>query len=214
MIKEVCIGNYSDIPRMIKAGANRIELNADLAEGGLTPSFAVIKQSILCAHKYNIPIVVMLRPRGGNFVYTSEEFKIMKDDLQCISLLGADGVAFGCLTPKNLINKPQMSILSQMARINNLDAVMHMAFDEIPSSKQNATIDWLIKNNFKRILTHGGPLKEDINACLSHLKSTISYADNRIEILPGGGINKLNVVSITQQLSVNQAHGTKIVTIN
>ena len=98
MLREVCVENYTDIPRMIEAGADRIELNNDLGAGGTTPSFGVIKQSIKYAHQHQIPVVVMIRPRGGNFVYNDDEFTIMKQDLQVAAILGADGVALGCLT--------------------------------------------------------------------------------------------------------------------
>ena len=84
MLREVCVENYTDIPRMIEAGA-----------GGTTPSFGVIKQSIKYAHQHQIPVVVMIRPRGGNFVYNDDEFTIMKQDLQVAAILGADGVALG-----------------------------------------------------------------------------------------------------------------------
>ena len=105
MLREVCVENYTDIPRMIEAGADRIELNNDLGAGGTTPSFGVIKQSIKYAHQHQIPVVVMIRPRGGNFVYNDDEFTIMKQDLQVAAILGADGVALGCLTADKQLDK-------------------------------------------------------------------------------------------------------------
>lgn len=105
MIKEVCVENFTNVPLLISRGANRIELNNDLASGGTTPSFGVIKKTIQYAHEHNVPVVVMIRPRGGNFVYNADELKIIADDIQMCSLLDADGVAFGCLTENNHLDK-------------------------------------------------------------------------------------------------------------
>ena len=98
MLKEVCVENFTNVPLMIERGAERIELNNDLANGGTTPSFGVIKKTVEYAHKYNVPVIVMIRPRSGNFVYTADELEIMNSDIQMCSLLKADGIAFGCLT--------------------------------------------------------------------------------------------------------------------
>lgn len=213
MLKEACVENFSNIPSVIAAGANRIELNSDLSAGGTTPSFGVIKKSVEYAHEKSTPVVVMIRPRGGDFVYTQDEFQIMKDDLQAVGLLGADGAAFGCLNTNKQLNKTQMSELINMAEFSNLEVVMHMAFDEIPVSNQRDSINWLAKKGVKRILTHGGNLEKPISDNFAHLKELVDWAQNKIEILPGGGITTVNQNKIVQVLGVNQLHGTKVVNL-
>lgn len=210
MIKEVCVENFTNVPLAIKRGANRIELNNDLAAGGTTPSFGVIKKTVKYAHKYNVQVVVMIRPRGGNFVYDADELEMMINDIQICSLLGADGVAFGCLTEDNHLDKFAMKKLISAAHAGNLEVVMHMAFDELTDKEQKETLDWLIKNKVIRVLTHGGTLKKPISDTFYHLKELVVQARDEIEILPGGGITNENVMDVIKQVGVNQAHGTKI----
>lgn len=213
MIKEACVENFSDVPKNIAAGAQRIELNNNLLAGGTTPSFGVIKKTVEYAHRYHVPVVVMIRPRAGNFYYNEEELAIMVNDIQIASLLNADAVTFGCLTKQKLLSKNQMKKLIELANSLKLTVVMHMAFDQINVNDQKATIDWLANMGVQRILTHGGNLNQPISANLGHLKEIIAYAKNKIEILPGGGINVQNAEEIEQELEVNQLHGTKVVTL-
>ncbi|CCI84944.1 copper homeostasis protein CutC [Lactobacillus pasteurii] len=213
MIKEVCVKNFTDIPRMIDAGANRIELNNDLAAGGTTPSFGVIKQSVKYAHNHNVPVVVMIRPRGGNFVYSDEEFEIMENDLQSAGMQNVDGVAFGCLTADNKLDKPKMVRLCQLARELKLDIVLHMAFDEMTHDDKIESLDWLKSQGVKRILTHGGALNTNILDNADNLRELIAHAKGKIDILPGGGITAENYQEVIAALGVDQVHGTKIVSM-
>lgn len=210
MIKEVCVENFTNVPLMIERGANRIELNNDLSVGGTTPSFGVIKKTVEYAHKHDVPVIVMIRPRGGNFVYNEDELEIMINDIQICSLLNVDGVTFGCLTREKHLDKRAMNRLLSVAHIGDLEVVMHMAFDELTDVEQKETIDWLSKNGVKRILTHGGPLNQPISHTLDHLKELVKQAKNKIEILPGGGITNKNIAEIIEQIHVDQVHGTKL----
>lgn len=204
MIKEVCVGDYRSALRALKHGANRLELNADLAQSGITPSIGVIQQTTQLAHQYNVPVIVMVRPRGGNFIYSNDEIEIMRLDAQKIAQVGADGIAIGILTSHRQIQTEQ---LLYVIKDLNIELVFHMAFDEI--SNQKLALQWLIEHNFQRILTHGGPLEQPLN--IKHLQELIEQANNQIQILPGGGVTKKNVADIIRVLDVNQAHGTKIV---
>lgn len=210
MIKEVCVENFTNVPLMIERGANRIELNNDLTVGGTTPSFGVIKKTVEYAHKHDVPVIVMIRPRGGNFVYSEDELEIMINDIQICSLLGVDGVAFGCLTREKHLDKRAMNRLLSVAHAGDLEVVMHMAFDELTNAEQKEAIDWLSQNRVKRILTHGGPLNQPISHTLDHLKEVVKQAKNKIEILPGGGITKANINKIVEQIKIKQVHGTKL----
>ncbi|KJY55434.1 Copper resistance protein [Lactobacillus kullabergensis] len=211
MLKEACVENFYNIPHVIKAGADRLELNNDLALGGTTPSYGVIKKSVTYAENFKIPVVIMIRPRGGDFVYNENEIGIMADDIEASAKLGAQGVAFGCLTNNNQINRIQMKHLITLARSLNVEVVMHMAFDDISNDKQKTELNWLADQGVKRILTHGGKLDKPILATILHLKEIIKWANDRIEILPGGGITTENSNLVSAELNVNQLHGTKIV---
>lgn len=210
MIKEVCVENFTNVPLMIERGANRIELNNDLSVGGTTPSFGVIKKTVEYAHKHDVPVIVMIRPRGGNFVYNEDELEIMINDIQICSLLNVDGVTFGCLTREKHLDKRAMNRLLSVAHAGDLEVVMHMAFDELTNAEQKEAINWLSQNKVKRILTHGGPLNQPISQTLDHLEEVVKQAKNKIEILPGGGITKANVNKIVEQIKIKQVHGTKL----
>ena len=210
MIKEVCVENFTNVPLMIERGANRIELNNDLSVGGTTPSFGVIKKTVEYAHKHDVPVIVMIRPRGGNFVYNEDELEIMINDIQICSLLNVDGVTFGCLTREKHLDKRAMNRLLSVAHAGDLEVVMHMAFDELTNAERKEAIDWLSQNRVKRILTHGGPLNQPISHTLDHLKEVVKQAKNKIEILPGGGITKVNVNKIVEQIKIKQVHGAKL----
>lgn len=211
MLKEACVENFYNIPHVIKAGADRLELNNDLALGGTTPSYGVIKKSVTYAENFKIPVVIMIRPRGGDFIYNENEIGIMADDIEASAKLGAQGVAFGCLTNNNQINRIQMKHLITLAHSLNVEVVMHMAFDDISNDKQKTELNWLADQGVKRILTHGGKLDKPILATILHLKEIIKWANDRIEILPGGGITTENSNLVSAELNVNQLHGTKIV---
>lgn len=211
MLKEACVENFYNIPHVIKAGADRLELNNDLALGGTTPSYGVIKKSVTYAENFKIPVVIMIRPRGGDFVYNENEIGIMADDIEASAKLGAQGVAFGCLTNNNQINRIQMKHLITLARSLNVEVVMHMAFDDISNDKQKTELNWLADQGVKRILTHGGKLDKPILATILHLKEIIKWANDRIEILPGGGITTENRDDIAKKLQLNELHGSKIV---
>ena len=211
MLKEACVENFYNIPHVIRAGADRLELNNDLALGGTTPSYGVIKKSVTYAENFKIPVVIMIRPRGGDFVYNENEIGIMADDIEASAKLGAQGVAFGCLTTNNQINRIQMKHLITLARSLNVEVVMHMAFDDISNDKQKTELNWLADQGVKRILTHGGKLDKPILATILHLKEIIKWANDRIEILPGGGITTENREDIAKKLQLNELHGSKIV---
>ncbi|MEK4670908.1 copper homeostasis protein CutC [Niallia sp. FSL R7-0271] len=208
VIKEFCAENLTNIPAAIKAGAKRIELCDNLAVGGTTPSYGVIKKTVELAHHAGVKVMTMIRPRGGNFEYSSAEAEMMAADIQVCLQLGSDGVVFGCL--KNGWIDEELT-----ARLIDLSAGMeitfHMAFDELAEEDQFRAIDWLAAKKVARILTHGGSPEQTIEENFPHLKQLIEYAANRIIMLPGAGINYQNVEGVLDALQVEEVHGTKIV---
>lgn len=208
LLKEVCIENFTAIPEAIKRGANRFELCDNLAVGGTTVSTGVMEESIHYCQEKHIPVMAIIRPRGGNFVFNDTELKIMATDLIEAKKLGIDGVVLGCLTAEGWIDEEAMELLLDEA--TGLQVTFHMAFDAIPKKQQFEAIDWLVEAGVERILTHGGSADQTMDACLPHLKDLVDYANGRIIILPGGGVHQDNCEMIATKLGVNEVHGTKI----
>lgn len=212
MIKEFCAENFTNIPAAIHAGAKRIELCDNLAVGGTTPSTGVIEETLSYAGEKNIPVMTMIRPRGGDFIYNDTELKIMHTDLIEAKKMGTDGVVFGCLTPSGWLDEEALELLIETAE--GLQITFHMAFDALVKERQFEAIDWLVAHGVDRILTHGGPSGTPISENLSYLQELIEYANDRIIILPGAGITADNVDEVVTTLGVNEAHGTKIVRLS
>lgn len=212
MIKEFCAENYTSIPLAIANGANRIELCDNLAVGGTTPSTGVIEEVLSYANEKSVPVMTIIRPRGGDFVYNDIELKIMHTDLIEAKKLGTDGVVIGCLTPSRWLDEEALEVLIDSAE--GLQITFHMAFDAIPQERQYEAIDWLVEHGVHRILTHGGVAGTNIEDNFAHLKQLIAHADGRVIILPGGGITSENAQVVADALGVHEVHGTKIVPLS
>lgn len=212
MIKEFCAENYTSIPLAIANGANRIELCDNLAVGGTTPSTGVIEEVLSYANEKSVPVMTIIRPRGGDFVYNDIELKIMHTDLIEAKKLGTDGVVIGCLTPSGWLDEEALEVLIDSAE--GLQITFHMAFDAIPQERQYEAIDWLVEHGVHRILTHGGVAGTNIEDNFAHLKQLIAHADGRIIILPGGGITSENAQVVADALGIHEVHGTKIVPLS
>lgn len=202
ILKEACVGNYIEAKRAYENGANRVELCDNLKEGGTTPSYGTV---LLAVETLDLDIFPIIRPRGGSFVFTEEEIRIMEKDIEICKTLGVDGVVIGALTEENEIDEKAIKRLIQKA--GDLNITFHMAFEEIEDKK--AALDKLIGLGIDRILTRGGE-----NSALDNmdaLKELIDYADDRIIILPGGGITKDNYMDLVKYTGAKEVHGTKIV---
>ncbi|MEC0303620.1 copper homeostasis protein CutC [Terribacillus saccharophilus] len=209
MLKEVCVENFTNVPQVIAKGADRIELCDNLAVGGTTVSHGVAEVTINFCHAKDIKVMSIIRPRGGNFVFSKEEVDMMKRDLLHLKQLGTDGVVLGCLNETGWIDEDAMVTLLDLAK--GLEVTFHMAFDHISPENRLKAIDWLVEHGVHRILTHGGLLDTKIEDNLARLKDYIQYANGRIIILPGGGISIKNLELITSELHVGEVHGTRIV---
>lgn len=199
------------MPNAIRAGADRIELCDNLAVGGTTVSLGVMETTITYCKKEAVPVMAIIRPRGGNFIYSEVEKAIMLRDIQTAKELGADGIVIGALTAGNTLDT---DFLSKVVKVSEtMELTFHMAFDELAKEQQLLAIDWLSEAGFSRILTHGGSLTEPIETFFESLKEVISYANERIIILPGGGITIHNATQVQKELAVREIHGTKVVGI-
>ncbi len=208
MLKEIAAGDLVTARIAVEKGVDRIELNQQLELGGLTPS-RITWQAVL---KLGRPVVVMVRPRGGDFNYSNDEVIEMERTLIALKNDGIKIVTFGVLTAQKQLDTIVMERLIKVA--SPMRVVMHMAFDSIPLDHQAAAINWLSQHQVERILTHGGPLNQPIEQSLKQIKITIEQAQGKIEILPGGGINYQNYEQIARQLGVEQVHGSQIIKLN
>jgi len=194
---EVCCGSTDDAVEAERGGADRVELNSSLFFGGLTPSLGSV---IEAKKRLSIPVIVMIRPRGGGFCYTEAEMEVMCHDARLAVEHGADGLVFGILTPEGSIDTDRCRQIVEL--IGSKEAVFHRAFDVTPEPLE--ALDKLVELGFKRILTSGQAPTVPEGAEL--IKELIDYAGDRMEILPGAGILAHNVRQIVEQTGAKQVH--------
>ena len=209
MIYEFCAENVTLLEKAMQAGARRIELCDNLAVGGTTPSYGVTKAAVELAANYDTTIMTMIRPRGGDFVYTDLEIAIMLEDIRLTAQAGSQGVVFGTLTADKKLDKPNLEKL--IAASQGMEIVFHMAFDELSDEDQLDAIDWLSQAGVTRILTRAGVSGDSLEKRFAHYHRILEHAKGKIEILPGGGIDLDNRQTFIDQLGVTQLHGTKVV---
>ena len=209
MIYEFCAENVSLLEKAMQAGARRIELCDNLAVGGTTPSYGVIKAAVELAASYDTTIMTMIRPRGGDFVYHDMEIAIMLEDIRLTAQAGSQGVVFGALTADRKLDKVNLEKL--IAASKGMEIVFHMAFDELSEEDQLEAIDWLSQAGVTRILTRAGVSGDPLEKRFAHYHRILEHAKGKIEILPGGGIDLDNRQTFIDQLGVTQLHGTKVV---
>lgn len=209
MIYEFCAENVTLLEKAMQAGARRIELCDNLAVGGTTPSYGVTKVAVELAANYDTIIMTMIRPRGGDFVYTDLEIAIMLEDIRLTAQAGSQGVVFGTLTADKKLDKPNLEKL--IAASKGKEIVFHMAFDELSDEDQLEAIDWLSQAGVTRILTRAGVSGDSLEKRFAHYHRILEHAKGKIEILPGGGIDLDNRQTFIDQLGVTQLHGTKVV---
>lgn len=206
MTLEICASNYQSAVNAQTAGAHRIELCTELAVGGLTPSFGLLKQVV---EQLKIPVFVLIRPRGGNFTYTESEFEIMKNDIQLCKDLGCSGIVSGVLNKDNTIDIERTNQLIELSK--PLSFTFHRAFDWTPEPFE--ALENLIDIGVERILTSGHESSAEKGFEL--LKQLKDKANKRILILPGGGINQQNAKKfINNGFKELHASATSIISVN
>ena len=210
MLKEACVENFTNVPGVIERGAKRIELCDNLAVGGTTPSVGVIKIATEYCSAKDVSVIVILRPRGGDFVYSILEKAIMMRDLEEIIALHADGIAVGALSSASELDKPFLEEIAKLALDNGTELAFHMAFDQIPEDRQRNALLWLREIGFTRILTHGGPAENTIFDNAAHIADLAKISPD-MTIMPGGGITKDNLADLEKVLEFTEVHGTRIV---
>ena len=188
MIIEVCAESYEYALKAEKAGADRIELCKDLHLDGLTPDYETAKRTI---DSLNIPVFILIRPRGGNFIYSDEEFELMKQDILKFKEMGCKGIVSGVLNDDNSIDIERTKELVELSR--PLEFTFHRAFDVVSNPLKE--IDNLIRLGVDRILTSGQ--KDKAIEGLNLLLELKRISNNGIVIMPGSGISKNNLKNFT-----------------
>ena len=199
LLLEICCGSIDDAIQAQAGGADRVELCSALFLGGLTPSLGTLKYA---REQLRIPIIVMVRPRGGGFCYTDAEFATMQRDAQAAVENGADGVVFGILRQDGSID------LNRTRRIRDIigdkQSVFHRAFDVTPDPFR--ALDQLVDVGVTRILTSGQ--QDTVPEGADLIRRLIDHAKDRIEVLPGGGIKPFNLADVIARTGCKQVHLT------
>lgn len=179
------------------AGANRIELCDNPDEGGTTPSYSFIKAA---RNVLNIDLFVMIRPRGGDFLYSQEEFDIMKDDVAICKELGVDGIVTGILTKEGKVDTEKCREIVELAY--PMYCTFHRAFDRVADPVESMEV--LINIGFERMLTSGLQPKASDGAKI--IASLIKQSEGRIIVMPGSGINSTNILEIAESTGAHEFH--------
>lgn len=194
---EVCCYNLESALNAQSAGADRIELCADRHQGGTTPSYGILE---VTQKHLQIPLFAMIRPRGGDFLYSRSEVEVMLHDIQMCKELGVDGVVLGALTNEGKID---VALTKELVKQSApMEVTFHRAFDLTLDPIKS--LEQLIDLGAHRVLTSGHQFTASEGR--HSIKSLVEQAAGRIIILPGAGINEENVVDLLQQTGAREFH--------
>ena len=199
ILLEIVASTAEDCIAAERGGANRIELCAAIATGGLTPSLGTV---IEARKNVRIPVMAMVRPRAGGFCYSPEDFATMQRDAALLLEHGADGIVFGILHSDGNVDTQRCGKLVEIAK--GKQTVFHRAFDVVPDATR--ALDELVDLGFTRVLT-SGQKKTAMEGC-ERIGSLIVQAGTRIEVLPGGGVRAFNVRQLVTATGCTQVHLT------
>jgi copper homeostasis protein len=197
MICEICVDSVAGVRAARAAGAQRVELCADLLEGGITPSLGAIRQARTVA---GVDLNVMIRPRGGDFLFNDDEFATMRADIETAKAEGANGVVIGLLTAAGEIDRTRTRELVALAR--PLSVTFHRAFDV--AAEPLGALETLIELGVDRVLTSGQ--EPSVLEGLPLIVELMKRAGERIVIMPGGGITARNVERIVAAARPREIH--------
>jgi copper homeostasis protein len=203
---EICLESADDVAAAAEAGADRVELCAGLFEGGITPSAGMIEQAVAVAAG-RLRVHVIIRPRGGDFIYSESETAVMLRDIETAKLAGADGVVIGALTPDAEIDMPLCERLVVAAR--PLSVTFHRAFDV--TRDPEAAFEDVVSLGVDRLLTSGAAPSALEGADL--IARLVEKAAGRIVVMPAGGINERTAARVASQTGAKELHFTASETV-
>ena len=198
---EIACFNYESALIAQENGADRIELCENMKLGGTTPNYILV---LKVREQLAIKMNVIIRPRGGDFVYSDEEIVEMKQDIKQFKKLKVDGFVFGILNPDGSVNVEQNKELVKLA--SPLDCTFHRAFDEVKDVEQS--LQDVIDCGFKTILTSGQG--ETVVEGISVLEKIQKLAQNKLVIMPGGGLRSSNINLLQEKLEPTFYHSSAI----
>jgi copper homeostasis protein len=196
---EICVDSLESAINAQIAGADRVELCDNLMEGGTTPGYGTI---VTVRNNLTIAVNVIIRPRGSDFLYSDPEFDIMRRDIEICGEAGIDGVVVGILLSDGNIDIERTSRLIEIAR--PMKVTFHRAFDMCPDPVKG--LEDIIFTGAERVLTSGQV--NDAEAGIPLIKSLVKQAGKRIIIMPGGGINEMNINKIAKETAATEFHLT------
>ena len=194
---EICVENTDGLVAAQNAGADRVELCASLLEGGLTPSVGMVREAQRLA---KIPFFAMVRPRGGDFLYSEIEFQSMIEDVKAFRDMGVPGVVVGCLNPEGTIDEARMKALVDAAR--PMKVTCHRAFDMTRDHAE--AVEALVRAGVDRVLTSGR--HDTALEGLTVLAETVKAAAGRIVIMVCGALDAQNIAQVLDETGVDEVH--------
>jgi copper homeostasis protein len=196
---EICACSLASAQAAQAGGAHRIELCQNLEQGGITPSYGLIRQVLARA---SLPVFVLIRPRPGGFVYSPGELAIMRDDIAACRELGCAGVVLGVLDAAGRVDLAACRELIELA--GNMAVTFHRAFDAC--SDQAQALEDVIELGCQRVLTSGGQPTAEMGQ--NQLAALVAQAAGRIQIMPGAGISAGNVRALAARTGAQEFHAS------
>ncbi len=198
---EVCCGGVADALAAEEGGAGRVELNAALPLGGLTPTVAAVEA---VRRMTGLQVVAMARPRAGGFCYGDADWSQLLAEVDALLAAGAHGVAFGCLTPEGAVDVARVREVVGRAHAAGAEAVFHRAFDLVPDADGATAI--LAGAGVDRLLTGGqAPTAPEGAGLIAHLQAAWG---GRVQVLPGSGVRPGNAAALVAETGVGQVHSS------
>lgn len=197
---EVCVDNIHGLSAALAGGADRIELCSALEIGGLTPNFGLLR----AASGSPVPVVAMIRPRGGDFCFDDTETQLMLDEIDAVAGAGLQGVVLGASLPDGELDERTLTRLVRRARDHGLRCTLHRAIDLCPDPVQATRV--AIELGFERILSSGGATRALDG--LPTLARCFETAAGRITIMPGAGIDAGNLDLLRARLPLTDVHAS------
>jgi len=194
---EICIDSVRSACIAEAAGAGRVELCSALSEGGVTPSIGLIES---VKNNVNIPVHVIIRPRGGDFLYSDSEFSVMRRDIDIAGEAGADGIVTGILNKDGTVDIERTALLARFAA--PMSVTFHRAFDMCRDAPR--ALEDVIATGAERILTSGHARNSLDGAQV--IRELIASSGNRIKIMPGGGIDEYNIALLANSTGAREYH--------
>jgi len=198
-VLEIATSDFETTRSAFEDGADRIELCANLNEGGTTPSYGTIFQ---CRENFDVLLYPIIRPRGGDFLYTDDEYEIMLHDVKLCKQSGCDGIVIGLLNEDGTIDIKRTAALVDIAY--PMGVTFHRAFDRCRNAFE--ALEQLVQIGCERILTSGQ--QATVNEGMELIAELNKIADHRIIIMPGSGVRKENIKLLAEKTGCKEFHSS------